>query len=102
MSLISPPNSTKGLIDGRRLPRKGTRAVPGDVHTVFQTNAEFAVNGDHGLVAERHSRLQLQLIAAHQVGPLVNIEANAVTGPMRQARNLIIGSKSEIGDDFAR
>src|ERR1700679_2086433 len=89
MNFIFSPTQTKGcysgkgLIDGRRLLCEGARAVLGDIHTVFQTNAELAVNGDHRLIAKGHTRLQLQLVAAYQVGPLVNIQADSVTGPMR-------------------
>src|SRR5438874_2351819 len=92
---------SKRLIDSRALLGKHSRAFLGDVHAVFQTDAEFTVNCDHGLVAETHSRLKAGLVPAYQVSPLVDIEPDAVTGAMRQAGHLIAGAKTEIGNHFS-
>ena len=74
----------------------------GNVHAVFQADAELAVNGDGRLIAEAHSGLELGLVAFHQVGPLMPVETDAVAGAMRQAGDLVAGPETRIGDDFAR
>ena len=45
---------------------------------ILETNSKFPVLVDPRLVAERHSRLQHDLTAAHEVRPLVTFESDAV------------------------
>src|SRR5689334_17018487 len=92
---------SKGLIDGRALFGKHARAVFGDVETVFEANTKLAVDDDGGLIAETHARLDFGLVAFHEVGPFVPVQADAVAGAMRQAGRLIARSEADVGDDFA-
>src|ERR1700753_1775818 len=89
------------LIDSRALFGKHARTVFGDIHAIFQANAELARHGDRGLVAEAHPRLDERLVAAYQVGPLMAVEADAVAGPVRQAGKFVVRSEPGVGDDFA-
>src|SRR5438132_11893534 len=99
---MAPPHLPERLIDGRALPAEGARAVFGDIQAIFQTHAEFAIDGDGGLVAETHAGFQLRLVAAYQVGPFMAVQPDAVAGPVGQPRNLVARTESEIGDDPAR
>src|SRR5689334_17083510 len=54
-----------------------------DIQTVFETNAKLAVDHDRGFVAEAHAGLNRSLVAAHEVGPFVPVESDAVAGAMR-------------------
>src|SRR5438094_5556262 len=70
--------SAERLFQARALRREQFGAVFGDVHIVFQAHAKFAAQIDPWLVAERHARLKLCLVAADQIRPFVDIHANAV------------------------
>src|SRR5215510_14600803 len=72
--------SAEGLVDRRALFGEHLRTVIGDVQAIFQSNAELAINHDHGLVAETHSGLESGLVATHEVGPLVSVQSDAVAG----------------------
>src|SRR5256714_6057561 len=73
-----------------------------DVQAVLEANTEFAIDGNRGFVAEAHSGLDWSFVAAHKVGPLMAVEADAVTGAMRQAGNFVVRTEAGIGDHFAR
>src|SRR5262245_65164398 len=90
--------SCKRLIDGRAGLREEFRAVLGDVQAILEPDAELAVDRDHRLVAEAHAGLQRRLVAAHEVRPLVAVEADAVAGAMRQAGHLVAGAETGVGD----
>src|SRR5579863_5463370 len=92
----------EGLVDRGALFGEHARAVLGDIHAVLEADAELAVNRDGRFVAETHARFEPPLIAPHQVGPLVTVQANAVTGAMRQTGDLVARSKSVVGDHLAR
>ena len=77
-------------------------AVVGHVDAVLEADAELAVDGDHRLVAEAHARRQRRLVAAHEVGPLVAVEADAVAGAVGQSRHLVVGTEAGVGDHLAR
>src|SRR5581483_5991444 len=95
-------SSAEGLINRGALRGEHLRAAFGDVEAVFQTDTEFAVDGDHRLVAEAHSGLDAGLVAAHEVGPFVSVESDAVAGAVRQARHLVIRAEAGVGDHLAR
>src|ERR1039457_2768426 len=93
---------SKRLIDRRALLRKHARAFLGDVHAIFQTDTELAVDGNSRFVAEAHPRLDLRCIPLHQVGPLVPVQPDSVPGAMRQSRCLVPGAETRAGDHLAR
>src|SRR5579864_5175139 len=89
---------TERLIDGWALFRKGAGAVLGDVHAIFQADSKFAVNGDGGLVAETHSRLERALVAQDKIRPLMSIQADSMSGAMRKPGDFVAGAKAVVGD----
>src|SRR5919197_725067 len=101
MVLTSLPSS-EWFLNRRTLLRKKFWTVRRDVKTIFQTHAKFAVDHDRRFVAKAHARLNRRLVAAHEVSPFVTVEADAVTGAMRQARRLVIRSKAGISQNFSR
>src|SRR5262245_25149065 len=82
--------SAERLIDRNALFAKQFGSFFSNVETIFQSNAELAINRDHRFVAETHTRLKPGLVAAHEVGPLVPVQTYAVARAMRQPRNFII------------
>src|SRR5207244_6126387 len=90
------------LVKRRALAGKKLWTAVSDVKTVFQTDAELAIDHDRRFVAKAHARLNRRLIAAHEISPLVTVEADPVAGAMRQSRSLVIGSKAGIGQHLAR
>src|SRR5258708_2924342 len=96
------PGSAERLVNCHALLRKKARTILGDVEAILKTHAELVVVGDHRLVAEAHSRLELGLVALHEVGPFVSIESNAVSGTMRESRDFIARSIARVGDDLSR
>src|SRR5262245_65924164 len=84
--------SAEGLINRGTLFGKHLRPFFSDVETIFQADAELAINRDHRLVAETHSRLKPDLVAAHEVCPLVPVQSYAVVSAMRQRRSSLIGA----------
>jgi len=62
--------------------REQLGAVLGDVHVVFEAHAEFAAQVHSWFIAEHHARREFQLVAAHQVWPLVSVHAHAVAEPV--------------------
>src|SRR5688572_3930767 len=93
--------SGEWLVDRRTRLRKVCRATLGHIQAVFEADAELAVDGDHRLVAEAHAGRKRRLVAAHEVGPLVAVEPDAVTGAMRQAGHLVIRAEAGVGDHLA-
>src|SRR5262245_28326221 len=93
--------SRERAIDRRTRLGEEFRAALGDVGAVLQADAELAVDRDHRFVAEAHARLQRRLVAAHEVGPLVAVEADAVAGPVGKARHLVVGTEAGVGDHLA-
>jgi hypothetical protein len=57
----------------------------GDDHVVLEAHAEFAVDADGRFVREGHAGPQHGLVALHEIGPFVHVEADAVAGAMREA-----------------
>src|ERR1043166_6852721 len=94
--------SGKWTVDGRTWLRKKLRAVLGHVETVLEPDPEFAVDGDHRLVAEAHARLERRPVAAGEVGPLVAVKADAVAGTMGKTGHFVVRSEAGVGDDLAR
>src|SRR5207244_1328621 len=71
-----------------------------DRQDVLETNPEFPVLVDSGLVTERHTRLHHDLAAAHEVRPLVTFESDAVAESVSESP--VVGPIARVGDDFAR
>src|SRR5437763_14729771 len=94
--------SGKGLIDRRARLREELRTRLGDVQTVLEPNSEFAVDGDHRLVAEAHARGDWRLVAAHEVGPFVAVEADAVAGAVRQPGHFVARPETGVRDHLPR
>ena len=76
--------SSKRLIDGGALFAERANAALGNVHAIFQANAKFA-GDNHGLVTETHAGFQTGLVSFDEIGPFVNIQADAVTGAVDEA-----------------
>src|SRR5438309_11904209 len=74
--------SAKRFFQTRTLRGEQLGAVFGDVHVVFQAHPKFAAEVNSRLVAEGHARLKLCLVAAHQIGPFVDVHANAMAHAM--------------------
>src|SRR5262245_25721707 len=86
---------------GTRL-REELRAIVGDVQTVLEADAELAVDRDHRLVAEAHAGRERGRVALHEVRPLMDVEADAVAGAVRQPRHLVAGTEARVGDHLPR
>src|SRR5258706_3897491 len=52
---------------------------------VFEADAEFAVDADHRLDRKAHAGREGRLVAAHHVGLLVRVDADAVARPVWQS-----------------
>ncbi len=79
-----------------------SRAGFGDVHVVFEADAEgLRVVGevDAGLVGEGHVGLEGAGVAADEVVPLVHIHADAVADAVGEV--LVVGAEAGGGDDVA-
>src|SRR5215207_6638657 len=90
-------SSAERLVDRHTLRREEAGALLGDVETVFQADAELAIDGDHRLVAEAHSRRDRRGVAADEVGPLVAVEPDAMAGAVRQSRHPVVRAEAGIG-----
>src|SRR5262245_22751912 len=90
--------SGERFVDRRTGLREEPRPILADVQAVLETYAEFAVDGDHRLVAEAHPRLNRSLVPSDEVRPLVAIEADAVAGPMGKTGNPVVGAEARLGD----
>src|SRR5450631_14180 len=77
-SLLQP----EGIVDRMGRLGKPARAGFGDDHVVLEPHAEFNVDANGRLVREGHTRLQHSLVALHEIGPFMHVEANAVAGAM--------------------
>src|SRR6266487_574162 len=94
--------SSEWTVDGRTWLSEKLRAVLGDVQTVFESNTELAVDGDHRLVAEAHAGLQRRLVAANEVRPFVAVETDAVAGTVGKTWHFVVRAETRVGDHFAR
>src|SRR6185369_13815723 len=56
---------------------------------------------DSRLIAEAHAGLDSGLIALHEVGPFVPVQADPVACAMRQSRRLVPWTEARVGDHFA-
>src|SRR4029077_5091890 len=79
----------KRLVYRRALIGEKLRTSAGNVETVFQTNAELAIDYDRWFVAKAHTRLDEGLVAAHEVRPFMAVEPDAVAGAMRKPRGFV-------------
>src|SRR5205823_3385064 len=94
--------SAKRLVDRRALLSEKLWTIFGNVQTIFQANSKLTIDCNRRFIAEAHAWLNRRLVPAHEVCPLVTVETDAVTGAMRQAGNIVVGTKARIGDHFAR
>src|SRR5579864_2036797 len=69
---------SKRIFQRRTLRREQLRTVLGDVHIVFEANAEFSAKINARLVAGGHVRLELGRVAANQIRPLVAVHSQSV------------------------
>src|SRR5262249_46525325 len=60
-----PHGLSEWLVDRGALLAEELRTAFGHVEAVLQTHAEFAVDGDHRLIAEAHAGRERRLVAAH-------------------------------------
>lgn len=74
-------------------------AVGDDDHVVFAADAEFTDDVDAGLVRKGHARSEDGFAAAHKVGMLVAIEADAVSETVSEI--FVAGAKTGGSDDAA-
>ena len=61
---------------------------------IFEPYAELVGHADHRLVAEAHALFQRRVVAADEVGPLVNIQSDAMAGTMRQTGQVVVGAEA--------
>src|SRR6185437_1817279 len=94
--------STERLVDRGTLVSEKLRAFVSDVQTVFKSNSELAIDDDGGFIAKAHAGLNRGLVTTHEVGPLVAIQTDAVSGAMRQTRNFVVRPEARICDYFTR
>src|SRR5258708_32096989 len=92
--------SPERLIDRRTLLGKHARSIFGNVHTIFQSHAELAVNRDRRFIAETHARLDPRLISAHQIRPFMPIQTDAMSSAVGQAGKFVARTESEIRHHF--
>src|SRR6202042_1849031 len=90
----------EGLFERWTLRRQQFRAALGNVHVVFQANAELTADVHAGLVTERHMGCQRQAIAPDQVRPLVAVHPQPVAHAMREVQ--VAGAIAGIHDDLTR
>src|SRR5215831_15786850 len=88
-------------VDRLALPREEHRALLGDVKTILEADPELAVDRDRRLVAETHPGLEPRGVAPHEVRPLVAVEADAVAGAVREARQFVAWAEAGLGDQTA-
>jgi hypothetical protein len=81
------------------LPGEELGAVVGDDHVVFEAEAELVGDVDAGLVGEDHAGHHLLVVALHEVGPLVHVEADAVADAM--VEEVVGGAVAGFDDDLA-
>src|SRR5882724_1264108 len=91
----------EGIVDRMGRLAKPAGAGFGDDHVVLEAHAEFAVDADGRFVREGHAGLQHGLVALHQIGPFMHVEADAVAGAMREAGRSVAGAKTGAVDDAA-
>src|SRR5436190_6696043 len=94
--------SSEWTVDGRTWLGEKLRSALGDVQTVFKSNTELAVNGDHRLVTKAHAGLQRRLVAANEVRPFVAVETDAVAGTVGKTWHFVVRTETRVGDHFAR
>src|SRR5690348_16951348 len=87
---IARPRQSDWIVEGLGQRGEQLRPLLCHVPAVLQADPEFARDIDTGLVGKAHSRLQRCRVVAHEIGILVSVEANAVPGTMRQARQRIV------------
>src|SRR5581483_5254166 len=88
------------LFEGRAGRGEQLGAVGGYDHVVFQADTELATDVNAGFVAEGHAGRERQGVAAHQVGPLVAVHADAVAQAMGEV--LVAGGEAGVADELAR
>ncbi|ENT81453.1 hypothetical protein H721_01041 [Brucella ovis IntaBari-2006-46-332] len=69
---------------------------------VLQTDAELLWHYDHGLVGKAHAFGQRQRVCAHDIGSFVDFKVQPMSGPVWQARQLVIRSEPMPDKDGAR
>src|SRR5690606_13426410 len=89
--------SPERRVDRRRRLAEPARAIGRHVETVLQPDAELAGQVEAGFVGEAHAGGERRLFAAHEVDGLVAVQADAVPGAVRQARQLVVGAVAEAG-----
>src|SRR5581483_3159901 len=79
------------LLDRARETAEELRAGFGHMPAILQTDSERAGNVETGLVGETHASLKRCRIAMHQIAGLMAIHADAMSGAVRQARQVVSG-----------
>src|SRR3546814_14857117 len=87
------PRSPERRVDRRRGVGEPGGAFLGDVEMILQPDAEAVRHDDHRLVGETHSGGEGRLVASHKIGGLVDRQADAVTGAVRQAGKPVVRSE---------
>ena len=68
---------------------------------VFQPDPEFPGEDDHRFVGKTHAGGKRRVVAANDVGFLVDLEPEAMTGAMRQTWQAIVGAEGVFGKHLA-
>src|SRR4051794_36828947 len=76
-------------VDRRRRSREPARPGLGHVEAILETDSELAGNVDARLVGEAHARRQRRRLAVDEIDRLVAVEADAVAGAVRRARQFV-------------
>jgi len=72
------------MLKRRALRRKQLGAVFRYPHIVLEANTELITDVDPGLIAEGHTGLQFQGIAAHEIRPFVTVHSNTVANTVSE------------------
>src|SRR5579862_289888 len=83
------------LVDRLREWREGLWSLVVHIPAVFEPDTEFSRNVESGFVREAHPGFQRSLVAAHQIGRLVHVHADAMAGAMRQPWQEVILAPAE-------
>src|SRR4030042_1611179 len=98
--LVSPYLVPEGLVDRHGFQTaEGAAAVLCDDHAVLDADSEFSIDVDPRLVAEGHSRLELQRVPADEGRIFVSLQADAVAEGVGEI--LIIRTEAGILDNPA-
>jgi len=94
--------SGKGVLYGRARLCEPVGTVFCHVDAVFLPDTELAADADHRFIAKAQPGREGRCVASDNIVPLMNLEADAMAGAVRQAWQAISGAKAGALDHPAR